>query len=251
MATAGGVAQGIFPEGGLSLTGKMMPPKLGLFSYLTEAQDTTKRDVVFVPVAINYDRVLEDRVLIAAGQRGDRRFGARISVVLGFILRKFWQGVRGRYVRFGKAAVVFGDPLSLRDFGPDKPVEELAHTLMQRIEDAMPVLMVPLLARHFEVAQGALTGAAIIDAVARDTLRLGTHMPSLTPEELSNETDSALKRMERNRLIVRGEDGWRRDPPRHREGEAGWRIAPGEEAVVAFYANSIAHRFQANTASAE
>jgi glycerol-3-phosphate O-acyltransferase len=237
MATAGGVAQGIFPEGGLSLTGKMMPPKLGLFSYLTEAQDTTKRDVVFVPVAINYDRVLEDRVLIAACQRGDRRFGARISVVLGFILRKFWQGVRGRYVRFGKAAVVFGDPLSLRDFGPDKPVEELAHTLMQRIEDAMPVLMVPLLARHFEVAQGALTGAAIIDAVARDTLRLGTHMPSLTPEELSNETDSALKRMERNRLIVRGEDGW--------------RIAPGEEAVVAFYANSIAHRFQANTASAE
>ncbi|MFK7745775.1 MAG: 1-acyl-sn-glycerol-3-phosphate acyltransferase, partial [Roseobacter sp.] len=45
MATAGGVAQGIFPEGGLSLTGQLMPPKMGLLSYLAEGSSLSGRDV--------------------------------------------------------------------------------------------------------------------------------------------------------------------------------------------------------------
>ncbi len=92
MATNGGDTQAFYPEGGLSLTGRLQPPKVGLLSYLVDGFDPDgARDIVFVPVAINYDRVLEDRVLIAAHARGDRRFGARISVVVVFILRKFWQ----------------------------------------------------------------------------------------------------------------------------------------------------------------
>ena len=51
MATEGGVTQAIFPEGGLSLNGKLMPPKMGLLGYVLEA-DLKDRDVVFVPVAI-------------------------------------------------------------------------------------------------------------------------------------------------------------------------------------------------------
>ncbi len=118
---------------------------------------------MFVPVAINYDRVLEDTILIEAAARGDRRFGARISVVVGFIFRKIWQWLRGRYTRFGTAAVVFGDPLSLREFGAERPVEELAAELMTRIEDVMPVMFVPLLSRCFtqmvplQVTDAALT----------------------------------------------------------------------------------------------
>ncbi|WP_227268899.1 1-acyl-sn-glycerol-3-phosphate acyltransferase [Roseobacter weihaiensis] len=238
MATAGGVAQGIFPEGGLSLTGRLMPPKMGLLSYLIEDHGISERDTVFVPVAINYDRVLEDRVLIAAAERGDRRFGARISVVVRFILRKFWQGVRGRYIRFGTAAVVFGTPLSLRAFGPEQPVEALAGELMSRIEDAMPVLMVPLLARHFETApESAVPAATLVDQVARDALHLGAHMPSMTPEELSQAIDKGLEGMRRNRLIEKV--------------EGGWQVIPSERAVIAFYANSIAHRFAQDHARAE
>ena len=78
MATQGGVTQAIFPEGGLSLDGKLAPPKMGLLAYVVEAGRAVDRDVVFVPVAINYDRVLEDRDLMAAHKRGDRRFGAKI-----------------------------------------------------------------------------------------------------------------------------------------------------------------------------
>ena len=57
--------------------------------YVLEA-DLKDRDVVFVPVAINYDRVLEDRVLISADEAGTRRFDAQISVILKFIVRKVW-----------------------------------------------------------------------------------------------------------------------------------------------------------------
>jgi len=109
-----------------------------------------------VPVAINYDRVLEDRVLMAAKKRGDRRFGARISVVLGFILQKLWLRLRGRFLRFGSAGVVFGEPLSMGQFGLERPVEDLAETLMTRIEAAMPHMCVPLLAQIMLATEGTM-----------------------------------------------------------------------------------------------
>ncbi|WP_201722415.1 1-acyl-sn-glycerol-3-phosphate acyltransferase, partial [Sulfitobacter sp. HI0129] len=58
LAIAGGVTQAIYPEGGLSLDGRLQPPKMGLLAYVVEGFDRANaRDVVFVPVAINYDRV--------------------------------------------------------------------------------------------------------------------------------------------------------------------------------------------------
>ena len=78
LITRNGVTQGIFPEGGLSLDGKLRPPKLGLLDYIcrTLTDPTFDRDIWFVPVALNYDRVLEDRSLIreliTAGDRPSR-----------------------------------------------------------------------------------------------------------------------------------------------------------------------------------
>jgi len=139
MATEGGVTQAIYPEGGLSLTGALQKPKLGLLSYYVESGTQAE--------AINYDRVLEDKVLIAAGQRGDRRFGARITVVVRFILNKLWERLRGRVTRFGYAAVAFGTPLSLRGFNNPTDVDALSAELMQRIEQVMPVPVVPMIAQ--------------------------------------------------------------------------------------------------------
>ncbi len=168
MATTGGVTQAIFPEGGLSLDGRLAPPKMGLLAYVVEAGQVSGRDVAFVPVAINYDRVLEDRVLIAANERGTRRFGARISVVTGFILQKLWQRLRGRFLRFGSAAVVFGAPLSLREFGVERPVEDLAATLMDRIEATMPHMGVPLLAQLLLTADAPMTRDDLLQAAAAE-----------------------------------------------------------------------------------
>ena len=149
LATEGGVTQAIYPEGGLSLTGALRPPKVGLLKYIAEAE-TGGRDVVFVPVGLNYDRVLEDRLLVRAAETGTRRFRARPHVIAGFILRQLWLKLRGRHRRFGEAAVRFGAPVSLKAFEAQHPaslVKDLARLLMERIGEEVPVLPVPLVAR--------------------------------------------------------------------------------------------------------
>ena len=97
MATAGGVTQAIFPEGGLSLTGRVAAPKTGLLGHIVEDFANHRRDVIFVPVALNYDRVLEDRVLIGAAEAGGRRFRVPASRLAGAVLGHLGQRLTGRF----------------------------------------------------------------------------------------------------------------------------------------------------------
>ncbi|EFG9152872.1 glycerol-3-phosphate acyltransferase, partial [Escherichia coli] len=69
MATREGVTQAFFPEGGLTRDGLLNPPKLGLLGYMVSEFDAGRRDIIFVPVGLNYDRVLEDRILTAKAER--------------------------------------------------------------------------------------------------------------------------------------------------------------------------------------
>jgi glycerol-3-phosphate O-acyltransferase len=227
MATSGGDTQAFYPEGGLSLTGRLQPPKVGLLSYLVDGFDADgPRDIVFVPVAINYDRVLEDRVLMAAHARGDRRFGARISVVVAFILRKFWNRLRGKDTRFGTAAVAFGEPVSLRDYGKVDDVGELSLELMGRIEAVMPVLAVPLVATVLRL-RGPLDGAEL-ETEARSLLeQLPSRSIVLDQSDLAAEVEQACRHMQQHGLIEKRGDIW--------------HVMQGQETAVQFYANSIAH----------
>ncbi|MFG6559536.1 1-acyl-sn-glycerol-3-phosphate acyltransferase [Sulfitobacter sp. 1A15299] len=228
MATTGGVTQAFYPEGGLSLTGALQPPKVGLLSYVVDGFDPEgERDIIFVPVAINYDRVLEDRVLIAAGQRGDRRFGARTTVVAGFVLRKMWRRLRGRDTRFGTAAVTFGDPLSLRRTGAGVPVSELSEMLMDRIAQAMPVLTVPLIARVMLQAARPMQEADLLAEVAATLERMPSRNRVPKPEVLPERVARAVARLKKRGVIS--------------EGPEGLEIVEGQAPVLAFYANSIAH----------
>ena len=63
MATAAGVTQAVFPEGGpLARRTAAAAPKLGILDYMLRSFDPAgDRDIVFVPVGINYDRAFEDR----------------------------------------------------------------------------------------------------------------------------------------------------------------------------------------------
>jgi glycerol-3-phosphate O-acyltransferase len=147
MATEEGTTQAMFPEGGLSLDGRVAPAKLGLLSYIVEGWAPEERDVVFVPVGLAYDRVLEDRVLVAAAAEGTRRFRNRPLWVAGHALRFLMARMLGRTKGFGTAAAGFGAPLSLRAFvAAGGTVEGLGAALMTRIAAVVPVLPVPLVA---------------------------------------------------------------------------------------------------------
>jgi len=181
-----GVTQAMFPEGGLSLDGRVGAARLGLLSYIARGFDPLQeRDVVFVPVALNYDRVLEDRVLLAAQESGARRFRVRAPVVFGFVARVAWQKMRGTFRHFGYAAVCYGQPLSMRAYTaahPDATTEELAEALMQRVRDAVPILPVPLAAAVLQEAGGTCAEAdffiAGAEMVARlHQLRAHQHLP--------------------------------------------------------------------------
>lgn len=243
IATKGRMTQAIFPEGRLSLTGGVGPAKLGLLNYILSDFDAESGpDVVFVPVALNYDRVLEDRVLLEAAASGGRRFRLRVMPMLGFLLRQLRFRLAGRFPGFGYAAVSFAQPLSLRRFGamdPERGAQDLAGELMDRILAVMPVLPVPMVAHVMQAARGPLCEAEIDARVCA----LGTalreqgacvHAPL---NNLSHAARVGLKQLaDRRLLIARGDE---------------YSIAPGAGAMLAFYAASIAHLADASAAFVE
>lgn len=174
MAAAEGVAQAIFPEGGLSLDGRVGAAKLGLLSYFVSGFDPAGRDIVFVPVGLAYDRVLEDRVLTEAAAKGERRFRAPLGPILWFAIWRLGSILRGRFPGFGTAAAGFGAPVSLRAFiashGNEDVTEALGVRLMAEITRVVPVLPVPLVAAALSALP--VDRAALLAEVARLVERL-------------------------------------------------------------------------------
>ncbi|MFP7569883.1 1-acyl-sn-glycerol-3-phosphate acyltransferase [Marivita sp. S2033] len=226
-ATGAGVTQAVFPEGGLSLDGSLAQPKVGILSYILKGAATANRDVIFVPIALNYDRVLEDTILLKAQETGDRKFRARISVVSRAILRKIWQRVTGRFHRFGYAAVSFGEPVLLSDIaGGVENTEALSEMIMQRISDAVPVLPVPLVTTLL-LRDGAVTPAQLGVAFAEAVTALDDAQVHLPRGDCDYAVKFGLRALEERGIVVR------------EEGRV--RIADGQYALAQFYANSIKH----------
>jgi glycerol-3-phosphate O-acyltransferase len=234
-----GTTQAIFPEGGLSLDGAVGNPRLGLLDYILRGtQGAGNPDVIFVPVALNYDRVLEDRVLITAGMQGIRRFPVRVRVVLGFCLRVIWQKLTGRFQRFGYAAVCYGAPLSLAAFRaqhPEATAQELSEALMSRIRAAVPVLPVPLVAAALIRAKGSLAADALPDSCAKivAALRMQHVWLHLPKGELSQAVEEGLSALLLRGLVRR---------------EGGQLVIPPEQMRAAqFYAASTLQRLTDTT----
>ncbi|MDQ2092118.1 1-acyl-sn-glycerol-3-phosphate acyltransferase [Marimonas arenosa] len=234
LATDGGVMQAVFPEGGLSLDGALAKPRMGILKYIVEGHDPDGRDVVFVPVALNYDRVFEDRILVAAGQAGERRFRAKISVLAKFLTKQLWLRIRGKYHRFGYAAVSFGAPVSLRAFstaqsGPEV-VEPLAQELMRRIGQEVPVLPVPLVATALLWAEAPLTRAALEEAVkdlVEDLHNAHVHIPR---DDYSYAVEVGLRNLRRRRVAI--------------ERDGCFAVSSEDRPLMEYYAASIGHLFR-------
>ena len=236
MATQGGVTQAIFPEGGLSLSGAVGPPKMGLLNYIVQGFTPGRgRDVVFVPVALNYDRVIEDRVLVAADIGGHRKFRMRIKDVFAYIGKHFWLRITGRFHRFGYASVSFGEPLSLTNFiggmarnGGGDPTEPLAIEIMGRIRKVVPVLPVPvvcaiLLEKNNQTREAI---AARFSGLVADMEAHGAHV-HMPRDDLDYAVEVGLRLLLLRRLV--------------HEKDGIYRVNDTDTALLEFYANSIKH----------
>lgn len=163
MATAAGVPHAIFCEGALSRNGLVNEPKLGLLSYICRNFDPAgETDIVIIPVGTNFDRVVEQRTLIANVDTDFRGRGTIfvLGSTLAFLARQVWLKLTWRWTGFGMAAANFGEPLSLRDWSKrndlsfskleQEPlfaaIEALGDELRGRVIVTIPVLAVPLLA---------------------------------------------------------------------------------------------------------
>ncbi len=166
MATEAGVCQAVFLEGRLTIDGKLGAPKLGLLDYMVKNFDPNgERDLVFIPVGMNYDRVLEDRTLLLKQSENFASSSIPYAVLMSFkfLLKNLWRMLIGRWYRFGYACVNFGPPLSLRRYVSERninfrgsneeqrhrEVEQLGARVMNEIGHVVPVTPVALVASVF------------------------------------------------------------------------------------------------------
>lgn len=230
MSTAEGITQAIFPEGGLSLDGRVGEAKMGLLSYIVTGFDPQGRDVVFVPTALAYDRVLEDRVLVEAAALGERRFRARLPGIAAFLARMGWRMLRGRFPGFGTAAVAFGAPVSLRGYlaAEGASTEGLGALLMDRIARSVPILPVPLVAAA--LAEAPVTRDILLtrlEALA-GRLRALDAVLRLPPHGLAATLDEGLRPLLGRGIVT--------------DGPQGLAARPGQEALLGFYAAPVQQR---------
>jgi len=250
MASEAGVTQAVFPEGGLTIDGRLRPPKFGLLDYMLktfdEREEEGRRDLVFIPVGLNYDRVLEDRSqllkLHPEAPRPGRLRG--LGITAGFFLHNLWQALRGGWHRFGYACVNFGTPFSVRAYAREhglhfpalndvqrrEQVGVIAARLMDSIGQVIPVLPVSLvagiLARDPSRALSELELKAAAHAWMGELEARGAHL--YIPRHDHDYAFGVGLRMLTLRRIVLEEDGL-------------FRPAPEQIETLNYYANAISH----------
>ncbi|MDA4846751.1 1-acyl-sn-glycerol-3-phosphate acyltransferase [Hoeflea poritis] len=247
MATQSGVTQAIFLEGGLSRDGKLRPVKLGLLSYILSATENATEDTVFIPVGLNYDRVLEDRSLMAADDgSAPRTTVQKTATTLAFLWKNLRLRLAGRWHRFGYASVSFGRPVSLSAFLEEKNsthwaaldeaehatlTQELGERLLADVGELIPALPVSLVALALDEAGSEkldrLSLKARVDALIDRLIESGAHV-HIAHQDRDYEVTVGLRMLTMRHIVVQADDGT-------------LQIAPGDERLVAYYANAIRH----------
>ena len=174
-------------EGTRSRTGKLLPPRFGLFNYVFESiQRTRLYDVTFIPVSVAYDQITEVEDY-SIEQRGQKKKPEGITWPLRFLRRG-----RSR----GQIHLRFGEGLTVREL--IEPAE-----LEAGIDDQRKQILVATLA--FEVAV-RMNAATPITATAIITLILlagGNRAQSLAEIQALARAGAALIRRRRLEIVGR------------------------------------------------
>ncbi len=247
MATEAGVAQAVYPEGGLTRDGLMREPRFGVLDYMLRGfHKDGERDLVFVPLGLNYDRVLEDRTQLLAGDADAPKRSRASTLVrtLRFMGQQAVLMLRSRWFKLGYACVNFGTPVSVRAWCATRGVDfaalpkearqlevaALGRHLMDQVGALIPVLPVPLVAtvllreptRSWSMLEiKAAVGDLVLTLQAR-----GAHL-YLPRGDWDYAVDAGLRMLALRHLVE------------HSDGV--YRPRQAELALIRYYANSIAH----------
>ena len=253
LITRNGVTQGIFLEGGLSRDGKLGKAKIGLLDYvLGVARDPEMRKRLhIVPVAINYDRVLEDRSLLRELDAREGRTRPSRRVQLAEVMRYVWWNtarlVARKWKRYGRAAVVIGEPFAVAPWLDEQDritgnlfamergerlarVQQLSDSVLDKIAAIIPVTPVTLACAAIQSFDGDFISHRQLIArmgEMRDVLRELNARVIHREGSVEEIFDRAWRMLTMRRILVRVGDGY--------------SVMSGNRPLVSYYANSVSH----------
>ncbi|MEZ4216327.1 MAG: 1-acyl-sn-glycerol-3-phosphate acyltransferase [Myxococcota bacterium] len=100
-----GFTQEFFIEGGRSRTGKSLAPRFGILSWDVEGfLQSRRRDLLFVPIGITYERLVEEGSMVDELEGGEKKDESMLGLVRA---RRFLRS------RFGSVHIHFDEPISL------------------------------------------------------------------------------------------------------------------------------------------
>lgn len=231
-------------EGTRSRTGKMLPPKLGLLSYVADAYlDGRTDDILLQPVSISFDQ-LQETTEYAAYAQGGEKSAEGVEWLYGFIKA---QGERN----YGKIYVRFPEPVSMREYLglphgriADDPaanrlaLQKMAFEVAWRIQRATPVNATAMVSTLLLAVRGVGLTLGQIHGFLQDCLDyLDRKQTPLTASALALRNPegvrAALDSLSKGYPVTCVSGGW----------EPVWRIAPENELAASFYRNSVIHAF--------
>ena len=178
-------------EGTRSRTGKLMPPRFGLFNYVLESILRTKLyDVTFIPVSVAYDQITEVEDY-SIEQRGQKKKPEGITWPLRFLRRG-----RSR----GQIHLRFGEGLTIRELVDPAELEG-------GIDDRRKQTLVPTLAFEVAVRMNAATPITATAIVTLIMLASGNRAQSLAEIQSIARAGAALIR--RRKLEIVGRSNFR------------------------------------------
>ncbi len=127
-----------YMEGGRSRSGMLLPPRLGLLSYVVESWQRGKaEDLMLVPVSIAYDQI-QDLAAYASEAGGKGKEKESLTWVVG--------AIRSLRRRYGNIHIRFGEPISMaKALAGSEAVEDsidlakLGFEVMYRISQVTPI----------------------------------------------------------------------------------------------------------------
>jgi glycerol-3-phosphate O-acyltransferase len=200
-----------------------------------------------VPVAVNYDRVLEDRsLLLELATSEGRARPSRLSQMADvgrFIIWNLARLLSGTWKRYGRAAVLVGKPMPLEPwferekdlFALPRPerlarVQALSDEVMERIGQLIPVTPVALACAAIQSLDSDFVARAVLlerMEEMRDALVDLNALVLRADRDIAETFDRAWRMLRMRRMLALSGDGF--------------AVLPRSRPLVSYYANSIAH----------